>query len=198
MTHASPPLDSVALAALCRRWAMIGAVLLLALVPPSARTQEPATAPRNVLILYSNNDEMPWQQVLRSGLREQLAKLPPTNLFEESLDSTRLSDGGNLDAWAVFLTRKFSKTRLDAVVAEGPFAVRFLTSYPELLPNVPRALISPGDNPVKVTGTAQEIILVEEQPEESVRIALRLRPQTRHLVVVGNLNPARVERMHAL
>ena len=172
-------------------------LLMLILQPNKAHAQIPVKEPRNVLIIHSYNDEMPWQKSVRNGLWEQLAKLPPINVFEERMDMNRLGDvASNMDAWAAFLTQKFGKVRFDAVIAEGQLAVHFLIKHPAFLPNVPRLLVNYVAEQAKTADS--KIVPVEEQPEESLRTALRLRPQTRHLVVVGNLNPKRVERMRAL
>lgn len=167
----------------------------LALCLP-ALAQGARQAPRRVLVLYSYNDELPWQQGVRQGLKAKLPTLPPVALYEERLDTSRLGTAIHDAAWVEYLRQKYRSVDFQAVISESEYAALFLRRHPELFAQAERYIVNPLTFAANLPG--YHVLRLEEQLEENLRTALKLRPQTRRLVVVGNLNPQRVERLREL
>ena len=170
-------------------WLLIGLFIVL---DPGRVLATPSNP--NVLILWSYNDQLPWQSRVRDGLSRRLeARENPVApaLFEERLDAARLASSTEHAYWADFLRRKYDDLRFDSVVTEsGPAAV-FLSRHPDLFPDAKRFII---DSEEKVDPKGGEHVAAEEDFVRQMRVVLDVLPETRRLVVVGNLLPSRVER----
>lgn len=172
--------------------------VLLALLPPT-QVANAATPLRNVLILYSYNDELPWQKTVRKGLQERLALQKDAsafNVFEERLDINRLKPGARESVWLQYLQKKYASIQLDMVITESTYAAQFLIHHPQLFDSAKHYLVDSG--PITVADNVTKTMIFREDVETAVRTALDLRPNARKLIVIGNLNPARVTRAHEM
>lgn len=178
------------------RWKPLAKLILALFIVFDPGRVLAATSNPNVLILWSYNDQLPWQSRVRLGLSQRLEaqknQFAPA-LYEERLDAARL-DSTDVDAyWADDLRRKYDGVRFDSIVTEsGPAAV-FLSRHPNLFPGAKRFII---DSEEEVEQRAGEHVAAEEDFVRQMRVILEVLPQTRRLVVVGNLLPSRVERAH--
>ena len=147
-----------------------------------------AKAEQKVLILYSYNDALPWQKSLRQGLYARLDEIGgDVVLFEERFDSARLDVQRAETSWAEYLQRKYAGTTFDLVMAESTSASRFLVNHPTLFGKAVRYLINPGK--IKITNGHENVIAVNEDYEQNLRVALAMSPQARHLIFISNLEP---------
>jgi hypothetical protein len=181
-----------------RTAATLCCLLLLALcglTPAAAARTAPAAS---VLILYSFDDSLPWQHRVRDGLQARLAGRPEaagTTLYEERLDSIRLGHALDDQVFVDHLHRKYAAHPPELVIAESEAAAQLLVRHPELFGKARRYLVNPGEiAPGMHDATA---LAVAEDIERNLRTALALSPQARRIVVVGNLDPSRVERTRA-
>jgi hypothetical protein len=63
------------------------------IIPWIAPANATPPSPRNVLILYSWHDQLPWQAGVMAGVAERLQQVPAAErpeIFEQNLDSTRI------------------------------------------------------------------------------------------------------------
>ena len=109
--------------------ALFGKALVLVLVGLGASnigaTVNSAGTPaprRNVLIIYSWHDLMPWQAGIRAGLQENLQQAPEANrpnLYEERVDAGRIGSAASNAALYNYLREKYALIPLDVVIAES-------------------------------------------------------------------------------
>ena len=178
------------------KW-VAGVVLSLAAAAASTAVSAAAPLKPKVLILWSFEDRLPWQQRVHAGLNQRLAaridEVSPT-LFEERLDAMR-ARGNDDDAWRVdYLRNKYGDLPFDLIVTEAGPAASFLSRYPDLFPGARRLLVHAGAIEGKRTETT---LAVKEDFERQIRVALDLQPQARRLLVIGNLLPGRLARARA-
>jgi diguanylate cyclase (GGDEF)-like protein len=157
---------------------------------PPAAAASAAVSPRRVLIIYSRHDQAPWQAGVLAGLRERLAQIPMAQqpqLFEERMDALRLASSQTEAAFLSLLTERYAGLALDMVVGESQNAFDFLNRHPELFPGAQRYLVgNVGRSSMPVTGT---VLSVEEDIPGAMEAVLKVRPQTRRLVVVVDRTP---------
>ncbi len=147
-----------------------------------------ASVRQKVLIIYSFNDSLPWQKSLRQGLHSRLDSIKSeVILFEERLDSARLSVTEYNQATIDYLKSKYATTHFDLILTESTAAANFLISHPELFAYTKRYLVNPGeDRPVSGN---ESVIAVRSEYENNLHVALAATPQARHLIFIGNLEP---------
>ena len=94
--------------------------------------------PRNVLVLFSNEAELPANQIFLRGLREVLSEnasdLPTT--YTEFLDLVRFPSDAHQQQLASFMKEKFAAAHIDLAIVVAPPALNFLTSVLSVLEQV--------------------------------------------------------------
>lgn len=161
------------------------ALLLLAccLLAPGAAAQGPA----NVLVIFSNNRLLPANVDFDRGLNEAAEGSANVRYFAEFLDSPEFGGESYAQQTASYLREKYSARRPRVVVAGGQAALGFLLRYrTEIFPEVPvvhaavdRAFLERHQLPADVIGTPADYDIVG-----TLRLALRLHPDARRVVVV--------------
>jgi hypothetical protein len=126
----------------CFRGVLQGAVMLLfcqflmlgfAVPYCKASSQE-----RAILILYSNEYELPANQLISSGLQKGLRDAAKVVTFTEFLDATRFPERYQDGSLARYIHEKYANQKFDLLIALGPRAVDFLRSERDsLAPGVP-------------------------------------------------------------
>ena len=158
----------------------------------SIRCQAPTK--KNVLILsevgLSHSLTSVITQQIVGGVEETEGR--HVEFYSESLDLLSFPDKPTPEEIAAWLAKKYSNGRLDVIVAIGPDVVRFLEKRKEsLFKDVPIVICGSSEdqagNPVldsRFTGTWEK-----REPVQTVQLALRLFPETKHVFVVsGNAN----------
>lgn len=149
-----------------------------------------AGTPRKVLVLYSFDDQLPWQAKVREGMLNKLAEiasLSQVTLFEERFDGNRMPVDDA--AWVTHLQQKYGSIPLDLVIGESNISARILRNNPKLFAPAARVLVNPGTTMGALGGT--EVVPIVEDFETNIRFAVGQHPKARKLLVIGNLSPAR-------
>ncbi len=165
-------------------------MLIVVVLLGEAGVAAQVTLKKNVLILNEVGLSHPLTATMTQQIVSQLQKPPDRNIefYFESLDLMSFQEKLGPAEMNDWLAKKYDGSELDAIIAVGPGAVNFLADYErKMVFNVPIVICgSTADqagNPrldSRFTGTWMRL-----EPEKSLEAALRMLPDTRHVVVVG-------------
>ena len=160
-----------------------------------------ADGKREVLVLYSlgSDASSAWQRQLAKGIAQEVmggqGGAAP-DVFDERLDAVRTGAPATLAAMAPYLSAKYARIALDAVIAENYQASLFLSTHPELFPGVPRIYVNHGRRGWKpADGVGLEIAF--DYPRAIGAVALAM-PDVKRIVVVGDPSPRGQEWLAAV
>lgn len=162
--------------------ATIALVISAAQAPLSAAAQH-----RNVLILYSYNDLMPWQMRIHAALQDRVQQIDSAarpDIYEERLDSSRLDASVFGPSLIAYLRVKYAGLTFDTVIAESTAATHLLLSNPDLFASAHRYAIDPG---VTVPSPASGIEVIQSQGNwamGSFQTLASVMPDVKRVVVV--------------
>jgi signal transduction histidine kinase len=144
---------------------------------------------KTVLILNEVGLAHPASAVVTRELMSQLEgnRDYEVEFYIESLDSTLFGEEGTREAESL-LVQQYQNYKLDAIVAMGPEAIKFLSRVSgSFLPDVPIVFCGSTEEQAgrpkldgRFTGSWLRL-----EPGRTLDAALRLFPQTRHVVIVG-------------
>jgi PAS domain S-box-containing protein len=121
----------------------------------------------------------------------ELEKSPyQIELYAENLESTLFSDVPSQQEAREGILRKYKDRKPDVLIAIGPAALHFLLeSHAEYFPNIP--VVFCGSTAEMVDRSKLDSAFTgvwgEAKPEETLKAALRLQPNIKHVVVVGGV-----------
>jgi len=154
----------------------------------------PAAA-KQVLVIHSYHPGLSWTEDVTKGIRDVLdhSGQPPVDMSWEYLDARRFTDPENATLIRQLLIRKLKWVKPDLVMVSDNTALEFaLKRRSDLFPDVPivfcginnyhPSLISGFHD---ITGVAEDVSL-----GQTVRIALRLHPTTKEIIVIGRTSVA--------
>jgi PAS domain S-box-containing protein len=164
------------------------AVLVLFRFPPVSRGAAEREPIRRVLILYEAGTAYPGINLIDQGIRAALDTSPyKLEVYREYMDSILFPDPADQQRFRKFYVRKYQNRRPNVIITMGPSPLKFMVEmrdrgfpgvpivfcYPTWLPGSPTL-------PSDFTGVENELA-----PSETIQAALRLRPGTRHIILVG-------------
>ena len=161
----------------------------LSVALPSFAADAVDTVQPGVLILHSNQRPTVLSVVVDNTLRESVPKGVggPVQLYSEYLDAEWASLQKHGASEAEFLRGKYGDRNIRVVATVSFPAARFATEFhdrmfpgvPVVIISVPRDRMDPGTLPNYAVG-----IFEDEDPTPTLRLALRLHPDARRLVVI--------------
>src|SRR6201997_1605425 len=181
MGHGSAAISSVVLLA-----------LVVAILPRHSIAQGPAKEVRRVLILNIFEPlASPGVAALDQGIVAGLEKSPyQIELYSEDLEAALFPYEASQRQIRELYIRKYRDRRPDIIIAVGPEPLRFLAeSHEKSFPGVPVIFCGSTEEmlgQLKLDSSFTGVWGVA-QPEETLNAALRLRPSTKHVVVVGGV-----------
>lgn len=172
---------------------------LLCLPAPTGRAQllPAAKETRRVLVLFTQEKGHPAHDMTEQGILE-VFRADPTfdeTLYIEYLDLGRFSDPSQAAELAGFLRKKYQGTRIDVIIAVYPSAVDFvLGDGDNVFPGVPIVACEvTGAYVEKLERSASRRyvtgISVGENAGDVLETALRMRPGTIRVALVGGVAP---------
>ena len=195
----APSMAPVAAAAGPPRWLRSGWRIALWLatfgpcsLPASAADGEPA--PKRVLIVHSyGRDIAPFDTVASSFRRELALRAPaPVVFLETSLDAGRTIGANEEEAFSAYLRARFSEPGPTVIVTIGGQAAKFaLQRRSQLFPDVPMLFTGVDARLAPVDGLkpGDALVAVNVDPTQAFENILRVRPQTRRIVMVLGDSP---------
>ena len=166
-------------------------LVLSALLAPVISNAQ-ATPVRRVLIFYELGLSSPAVAVVDQELREGLAKTPyQIELYHEYFETALFPDPVLQQEFRDWYIRKYRDHRPDLIIALGPSPLKFLVeSHEKFFDDIPivfgDAAKEEVDNPkldAHFRGVWERF-----EPEKTLEGALRLQPDTQHVVVVGGMS----------
>ena len=166
----------------CLRTAISLAVLVVLPLTTSAQS-------KTVLAIYSEQRLLPSMQLIDTALRNGLDVESNSSItyLSEYLDLGRFGGPAYDKLASDFLRDKYSGQSIDVIVAVGPLALPFLSRHREdLFPGIPVVFVGVTPESVQAQSLPPNIvgIPVALEPVQTVRLALRLQPDAREIVIV--------------
>jgi PAS domain S-box-containing protein len=178
-----------------RAWQFAKAILLLSTycffpVPPAdAQVKEV----RRVLIFNELGLGSPGVAAINQALVSALEKSPyQIEFYSESLDTPLFPDETSQRKFREWFLLKYRERKPDVIVALGPSPIKFMAeSHEASFPNTPIVICG---SPESLAATWKldahfTGVWTVVQPEQTLEVALRLLPDTKHVVVVGGVAP---------
>ncbi|MGB7948623.1 MAG: histidine kinase, partial [Candidatus Binatia bacterium] len=169
------------------RFLLIACLLLLG---SPGKAQEP----KNVLVLYGNNAELPWVKIFDASLRAAAiaGTKHPIEFFTEYFDVARFPGARHHEAFAEFVRARYSDRKIELVVSGGSTTFdflltrrqTFLAGVPLVYSFLPPDKVSGQNLPDDITG-----VIADFNPLLTIELALRLHPGTSRLVMVTGAGP---------
>ena len=173
-----------------RKWARyLCATAAFAAIVTYSIAAEPAKEVRRILILNEVGTSYPGINLIDQGILAGLENSSyQLEMYREYMDSILFPDPADQQRFRDFYIRKYQNRRPDVVITVGPTPLKFMVeSHHTAFPNVPIVfcipnLVLPGNLPSDSDFTGVQNI---SDPAATLDAALRLKPDTRHIVVVG-------------
>jgi len=175
------------------KWFQRLAILVFLLCCPSFRGVADATeGVRRVLIIYEAGSYSPLVNLVDQGIRAAFNDSPyRIEFYRTYLETAAFPDPADQQLFRDFYVRKFHDRKPDVIIAVGPSPLQFMVeTHQRSFAGVPVIFCLPnrlpGDFTVNsdFTGVRGDIA-----PAATLDVALRLRPGTKHVVVVSGTSP---------
>jgi len=159
----------------------------------SSTAAVPVPETRRVLILNEEGISFPGIDLMDREIRAALGRSPyRIELYDEFLQVILFPDETYQRELRESYIHKYRDRKPDLIIAEGASAIKFMVqSHQEFFPNTPIIICGAGqgltDNSKldsEFTGTWMTM-----DPAKTLEAALRLQPNTKHVVVVGGAGP---------
>jgi hypothetical protein len=160
--------------------------------PQSISTQTPKPIRRVLLFNDFGYMVSPGIMALDQAIVAELEQSPyQIELYTETLESTLFSDEASQRRIRAWIALKYSDRKPDVIITAGPASLRFMIESHESFFQ---------GTPIIFCGTTEEMlgelkldphftgVWGVAQPEKTLLAALKLRPDTEHVVVVGGRN----------
>jgi signal transduction histidine kinase len=147
---------------------------------------------RRILVFYEWSVAGPGIAAVDKEIRGALEKFPfQIELYTENLETNLFPEESSQQEFLQWYVHKYRDRKLDLIIAEGPPSLKFMMqSHGRFFPGVPVVFCcSPQVSAVGLqldadfTGAWMDLA-----PATTLDVALRLQPQTQHIVVVGGVS----------
>ncbi|OIO02278.1 MAG: hypothetical protein AUJ49_06515 [Desulfovibrionaceae bacterium CG1_02_65_16] len=164
------------------------ALTFCAALPPAAANAEKPR--KSILFFNSYHDGYAWSDEILKGVRSFFAESQfAVDLQIEYLDTKRFATPERTRSLFEFYREKFKHSHFDLIMASDDFAYNFLLDYQDkLLPGLPVVFCGVNDfRPERLVGRTNITGLVENVHfEDTLRLAARLHPGARSMIVIGD------------
>jgi len=173
-----------------RRW--LPRAVLAAVVLSHSLMADPAKEVRRILILNEFGTPYPSILIINQGIQTALRNSSyQLEFYSEYMDTILFPDPSTQQEFREFYLRKYRDRRPDVIITVGPSPLKFMreahrSAFPEVpivfcLPN----LSLPGSPVLEPGFTGVENDMT---PAQTIEVALRLQPDTKHVVVVSGVS----------
>jgi PAS domain S-box-containing protein len=172
-------------------WSKLFVVSLLLCASPGGVAHAQLKPARRVLIINEVNTTFPGVRLIDDGIRLALAGSPDQlEVDREYMDTVYFPDPSDQQRFRAFYIRKYQDHQPDVIITVGPSPLNFMSEmHQAAFAGVPIVFCIPDWVPATLevdhdfTGVENELA-----PRETIETALRLQPQTKHVVVVGGMS----------
>ena len=145
---------------------------------------------KRVLILFPNQSDLPAYPMVEKGIKSRLAKGTEFHIefYIEYMDWYRNADQTYRRSLLDLYRHKFSKHKIDLVIAAFAPSLKFVTEYREqLFPQIPIVFAGISKTQLKESTLSpmDTGVLADIDYTGLLETALKIHPQTQHVVVVN-------------
>ena len=148
---------------------------------------------RRVLVIYELGPNYPAIALIDQGISETLKNSPyQIEVYREYLDTALFPDPVTQQEFRIWYTRKYRDRTPDVIIAVGPSALGFMIAAHEaFFHDVPVVFCLTSEKAAGRVNLESHFTGVWEEPEpaKTLEAALRLRPGTKHVFLVGGTSP---------
>ena len=147
---------------------------------------------RRVLIIYESSPYSPLPNLVDQGIRTALEHSPyQVEFYHEHMETAAFPDPADQQLFRDFYLRKYQNRRPDLIIAVGPAPLEFMVeTHKRSFPGIPVVFCLPNRIPSDFTVDSDFTgVKGDIAPAATLAAALRLRPGTQHVVVVGGTSP---------
>jgi len=149
-----------------------------------------AIAPKRVVVLYWDNKEFPGNARFEESFKAQLhlARRQDVEYFPEYFEYSRFPNENHTVSFRNYLQEKYADRKVDVVVASADAPLKFLLEYRSSLFSTSPIVFVANDPPPSDTlasGAGATGIHYQNAYRETLELALRLHPGTKHVFVVS-------------
>jgi PAS domain S-box-containing protein len=166
-------------------------VALAAIILPHSIASEPPKEVRRILILNEVGTSYPAIEIINQGIQKALRNSPyPLEFYSEHLDTVLFPDPAAQQEFRDFYLRKYQNRRPDVIITVGPSPLKFMQEvHRRAFSGVPIIFCLPIGNVPGSPALDSDFTGVENDiaPAETLEIAMRLQPGTKHVFVVGGV-----------
>jgi PAS domain S-box-containing protein len=143
---------------------------------------------RRILILNEQGPSYPGIAIIDQGIQSALADSPYSiEFYSEFFDTTLFPDPAVQQEFRDFYIRKYQNHRPDVIITVGPSPLEFMKEVHErVFPGIPIVFclptFAPGSSALDSDFTGVES---DQRPAETLAVALRLQPGTKHVAVLN-------------
>jgi len=175
-----------------RRHVRVLLATLAAIVLSYPIAAAPTKPVKRILILNEVGTSYPATKIINEGIQTALQNSPyQLEFYSEYLDTILFPDPAAQQEFRDFYIRKYQNRRPDVIVTVGPSSLKFMQEvHQTAFAGVPIIFCLPHGN---VPGTPKldsdfTGVEIDMAPAETLEIALRLQPGTKHVVVVSGVS----------
>ena len=124
-------------------------------------------------------------QAIATGLANSTYQV---ELYNETLESALFSDDATQHRFRDWYIRKYSDRKPDLIITVGPASLRFMIeSHESSFPNIPIIFCGTTEKMLEELKPSVDFtgVWAVARPEKTLIAALRMRPDTKHVIVVG-------------
>ena len=145
-----------------------------------------------MLVIYEAGLSFPAIAIVDQEIRKALDQSPyQIELYTENMDEILFPDESSQREFREWYVHKYRDHKPDLIIAEGPPPINFMVeAHERSFPGTPIVFCcSPqGEADALHLDSSFTGVWMEKAPAETLEAALRLRPNTRHVVVVGGVS----------
>ncbi len=126
-------------------------------------------------------------QAIATGLANSTYQV---ELYNETLESTLFSDDATQHRFRDWYIRKYSERKPDLIITVGPASLKFMIeSHESSFPNIPIIFCGTTEEMLEELKPSVDFtgVWAVPDPEKTLIAALRMRPGTKHVIVVGGV-----------
>jgi PAS domain S-box-containing protein len=171
-------------------WVLLATLVAIVLSYPIAAA--PSKQVKRILILNEVGTSYPAINIINDGIQTALQNSPyQLEFYSEYLDTVLFPDPAAQQEFRAFYIRKYQNRRPDVIITVGPSALRFMLEvHRRAFPGIPIIFCLPNGTVPGAPKLDSDFtgVEIDMAPAETVEVALRLQPGTKHVAVVGGVS----------
>jgi PAS domain S-box-containing protein len=175
-----------------RRHLWVPLLALTTLMLSHSIAAAPSKQVKRILILNEAGTSYPAMNIVNEGIQTALQNSPyQLEFYSEYLDTILFPDPATQQEFRAFYIHKYQNRRPDVIITVGPSPLKFMQEvHKTAFPGVPIIFCLPQGTVPGAPKLDSDFTGVENDmaPAETVEVALRLQPGTKHLAIVGGVS----------